>query len=621
MNNLWSALPTGSAAVVFGSCIAIGIFVLFKFCLDQFEKPSRNTSDADPWKFVDPRYLTTPRQYVVGFAIYFGTLTMIFLVASFIGPDLISQIGSTFGLGSGQATGGRLSSTGGNSLQAYPTFPIIVAFVMVGLNPNLKLPKILDFEALVRQFAHRSAYIPRNMSNMFDFMRISKFTVSDLEIGEAWKAVGLQRPDFKQPTLARVATSLDRGVVLYSRAAELAGDPSGVTFPHDGLNLGVFRRYRSQLDHVLVNLQGAHVKVSRARNEAAALQKLERDIITNLEFLYVIFACAVTTKGTDKASTQLKALGFQSDFINAPGIPWDPVLKAALAITGVLVLAALVAQWSFPETIRDANIPPGPLAVLWLIASITCVHSAAVAFATHLRTRLIVREKYFLVETGKINVIALIKVFFAVGALSLVIYLIWNGTELGERLEFAGGGGLSVAAICRNYFYNYLIWSLLPACCGVLTAITIDRSSNSVLERTLSGAMEGGIMGVAGLLAVNIINSVPSLAGDPNHNYIPFYIFVFTLYGGVGFVFGYVLPEGAKRYWQALEQGLPDRINVLRTAVSQYFHDVRQFQEWLNTRNKALEGRRPLDLLAEDTGVQRLVAFVSETRKHVAAAA
>ena len=112
---------------------------------------------------------------------------------------------------------------------------------------------------------------------------------------------------------------------------------------------------------------------------------------------------------------------------------------------------------------------------------------------------------------------------------------------------------------------------------------------------------------------------VPSLIGEPSTNGDPlgYYIFNGIIYGGIGAVFGYVLPEGVKRYWDALAKGLPDRISVLRTAIAQYFHDIQQFQQWLNTPNDGLQGKRPLDILSEDTGEQRLVSFVSQTRRQV----
>ena len=96
--------------------------------------------------------------------------------------------------------------------------------------------------------------------------------------------------------------------------------------------------------------------------------------------------------------------------------------------------------------------------------------------------------------------------------------------------------------------------------------------------------------------------------------------FVILLYGGLGFVFGAMLPINIRRHWDAQESLLPDRITVLRTAVRQYFHDIQQFSEWLNTRSDKLDGKRPLDVLAEDNGLQQLTLFVGSTRQKTAIA-
>jgi uncharacterized protein (DUF2384 family) len=86
-------------------------------------------------------------------------------------------------------------------------------------------------------------------------------------------------------------------------------------------------------------------------------------------------------------------------------------------------------------------------------------------------------------------------------------------------------------------------------------------------------------------------------------------------------ILGYMLPAAIRRHWAALEKRLPDKIAVLRTSVLQYFHNIQQFTEWLNVRNEGLNGRRPLDILSEATGLQQLTSLVAETRTKVSPAA
>jgi len=106
------------------------------------------------------------------------------------------------------------------------------------------------------------------------------------------------------------------------------------------------------------------------------------------------------------------------------------------------------------------------------------------------------------------------------------------------------------------------------------------------------------------------------LAGDPE-SFIPSQIFYFAIYGCLGCVLGAILPAEIRRYRAAEEKRLPDRISVLRTALFQYFYDIQQFQDWLNSYNSDLGGRRPLDVLGEDSGIQRLTELVTGTKAKI----
>ena len=627
--SFWPTLPEGSALFIFMLCLVIGAFVLFKFCLDQFDKPSAANNENDPWKFVVLRDLTSRRQYVIGFGTYYGILMLIFLVASIVGPSVVFPIAKAVNSATGSAPPPALTTDAS-------TFPILVAFFIVGLGPNL--PKALDFELIVRRLAHKIAYIPKNMIDIFNFMRFSEFDASGQAITEAWNAVGFRRihhntssgsdasdasSDRNRALLDRLVPLLDKSMLLYARAAAVSGDLD-LAAPrtlHQGLSLEVFRHYRSQLENVFVNLQAAHGIISEKSaaepdQRRRSLQNIERDLIKNLEFLYVLFACAITTKGTERVNDQLHALGFISDYTKWPGIPWDPIIKAGFAAAVVLLLAILVAGNTFQGTAHRANIPTDSVDVLTLLGKIILVHIFALAQAIRVRNRLIISESYFTPESGTGRSLAYAQIFFASAITSFVAYVILNLSNLANWL-FNAVDAIYLSQISLNYVYLNLIWSTIPACCGVLTAVTMDRLSNTHLQRVTSGSIEGCLMGIVSLLAVAIMNKIPSLAGDPNQDYTGYQVFNFILYGGLGFILGFILPRGIRRYWAALENRLPDKISVLRTAVLQYFHDIRQFGEWLNTRNDRLDGKRPLDVLAEEAGVQRLVSFVAQTRTTV----
>jgi hypothetical protein len=144
-----------------------------------------------------------------------------------------------------------------------------------------------------------------------------------------------------------------------------------------------------------------------------------------------------------------------------------------------------------------------------------------------------------------------------------------------------------------------------------MTSYTLDRPTGTRFEQAISGALEASAMTIAAMLAAELtLNNVSSEYRE----------FVVVLYGGLGFVLGAMLPKGIRRHWDAQESYLPDKITVLRTAVRQYFYDIQQFSEWLNARSDKLDGKRPLDVLVEDNGLQQLTQFVGNTRQKVAGA-
>jgi hypothetical protein len=250
--------------------------------------------------------------------------------------------------------------------------------------------------------------------------------------------------------------------------------------------------------------------------------------------------------------------------------------------------------------------------MMQLLVFLLIVHLFAIRQALGLRTKLIAREKYF-ADTGKGNALAYVRIFLKCAIVSFVLYLILYIPNLLSALSSAkpaetSAPTLSSAQLVWLYVSSWLYWPIVPACCGVMTAYTLDRPAKTFFERSISGMLQAAIMAAAAILAVEM--TVQTATTE-------YRLFVIVLYGGLGLVLGLLLPAEIKRYWNARASRLPDKISVLRTAVLQYFYDIQQFSEWLNARNEQLEGKRPAEVLTEDSGLQRLTAFVAETRTKV----
>ncbi len=608
MNSLWSMLPNP----VFLLCLFAGAYVVLKFCFDQFDKPPLNQDENDPWKFVPPRNLTPPRQYLFGFFVYCGSFLLLFLGICLIGPEKFHEIAQGLGVSNSELDGVLKSSS---------TFPFVVAFFIVGLYPNLPIPKWFDIEIVIRRLAHRIAYIPKNMDLIFNYMRFSEFDLTQEKIEDAWNAIGLARPALDAPDCGNIRTLLDRAVLLYVRALNLAteGEVDNIQEVMKDLSMEVFRQYRDQIQNVEMSIQAVCLRLSELNRgngpeRKKSIQVAHRELIKSVEFLYVIFACAITSKGMDRIFKRLYRLGFRSTFAPEASVPWDPILKSLAASAFILATGLFIAVSTLHDAAENSGIPTERPQVLWLLTLVMVVHLVATAEALRLRARLINRDEYFFAETGSPQAIAIVKLAASCFVISLGFYLFLNLGQLISGLADTAAPALaptiekqSPAELIWNYLKTYAVWSLVPACCGVMTAWAIGRSDETRLDRLIWGSAQGGIMAVVALVSVSLSASAP----------FGFYIFIVVLYGGLGLILGYMLPVAIRRHWAALEKRLPDKIAVLRTSVLQYFHDIQQFTEWLNRKNEVLKGKRPLDVLSEETGLQKLIALVAETRTKV----
>jgi hypothetical protein len=321
MMDLLPTLPDGNELSIYLICLLVGFFVVFMHALDQFDKPV-SAKDDDPSKFIDPSFMTPPRQYMLGFFVYCGLMSLIFVAISLVGPDRLTKIATALGW------------TLDPKLQGFATFPIVIAFVIVGLHPSLKLPKSLDFETAIRKFAQAVAYIPKNLNEILDTMRFSKFSPSLQTVAEAWKTTPLRPIISDSSDLERALPLFDKALVLYARASTLSGERNmgSAKALSSYFNLDVFKQYREQLQNVFVSLQAIHGRITVqtsaiSNDQKEPVQDIERDLIKNIEFLHIIFACAITAKGADRVNERLRALDFEPTNVLRSGVPWQPILK------------------------------------------------------------------------------------------------------------------------------------------------------------------------------------------------------------------------------------------------------------------------------------------------------
>ena len=450
-------------------------------------------------------------------------------------------------------------------------------------------------------------------------MRFSKFSPAPEIVSEAWKATPLRPIVSDAGDLERAAPLLDKGMVLYARAATLSGDRNMASAKALSafFNLDVFRRYRQQLQNVFVSLQAIHGRLAIQASTASSDQKepmqdIERDLIKNIEFLYILFACAITAKGPDRVNERLRALDFEPTNLIRSGVPWQPILKVAAAAAGILFMAMLIARRTIHSSRFTSVVPAETFDLLVLLTKIMAVNTFSVAQAMRFRSRYILLGKILFAGIG---IRPDYRLYENLRDLRRLVVAVLRHRQCcrshqpdfltTRRIQSAGGVEL-------HLFQPDLVAG--PGLCGVAAAVSLDRPSNTYSRRSQSALIAGGAVGGGAILVgIIIARLLPSLAGDPGI-VCSLADILFRHLCCLGAILGAVLPEEIRRYRAAEEKRLPDRFSVLRTPVFQYFYDIEQFQDWLNSSDSALGGRRPLDILGEESGLQKLTELVADRR-------
>ncbi len=221
-------------------------------------------------------------------------------------------------------------------------------------------------------------------------------------------------------------------------------------------NLDVFKQYREQLQNVFVSLQAIHGRITVqtsaiSNDQKEPVQDIERDLIKNIEFLHIIFACAITAKGADRVNERLRALDFEPTNVLRSGVPWQPILKVASAAAAILFIAMLIAKWTVHGSRHRSVVPNEVYDLLVLLAKIMLVNTFSVAQAMRFRSRYILFENYFLPGSGYAQITAYAKIFMICGVSSLVFYLVLNAADLISQISQQPGA--PALQVMWNYIY------------------------------------------------------------------------------------------------------------------------------------------------------------------------
>ena len=267
-------VPLDQLSFLFFGCLGVAIWLVYMFCQKKFAE--RSVTESSDWIYqLLPRQLATREEYAKGFLIYFGTLAVLVLLLSLLGPRAIEPLGI------------KLPEPAG-----YVILPLAVAFILVGALPTV--PGITLIEKNLREYAHKRAYIPDAAHATADRLAAADFDFTSYqdEALELPEMRGVEPADFKRSRRSLGHSWARLCCLVY---AQKSYRMSGVTEP---LDASLLRDYEKDLDFIESKKQSMEAEVAayraaKARDPFYTNDDLLRAIRDNLYKLYILLGCAV----------------------------------------------------------------------------------------------------------------------------------------------------------------------------------------------------------------------------------------------------------------------------------------------------------------------------------------
>jgi hypothetical protein len=163
---MFSQLPLALNEPKYLSEFLFGIIIIVLYAKDKFNLPTYDREAMGPFAQLPPQSLTIDTRYRHGRAVYLGMILSLYLVICILGPTIptpgifssASQMGQSLQLGPQMQPGAQ-----GDDLQIWPMAAATFLISTAAAGDNTMLGRI---ELFIRQYAHRSAYIPSAVSNL-----------------------------------------------------------------------------------------------------------------------------------------------------------------------------------------------------------------------------------------------------------------------------------------------------------------------------------------------------------------------------------------------------------------------------------------------------------------------
>jgi hypothetical protein len=502
-------VPLSQLSFLFFGCLGVAIWLVYTFCQKKFAE--RSVTESSDWIYqLLPRQLATREEYSKGFLIYFGTLAVLVVLLSLLGPKNLEPLGI------------KLPEAAG-----YVIVPLAVAFILVGALPTV--PGLTLIEKNLREYAHKRAYIPDAARATADRLAAADFDFASYqdEALESPEMRGVEPADFKRSRRSLGHSWARLCCLVY---AQKSYRMSGLTEP---LDASLLRDYEKDLEFIENKKQSMEAEVAayraaKARDPFYTNDDLRRAIRDNLYKLYILLGCAVRLKlqPHEDIDLALAEFGFRFSPTNTrrQSDGTGDLQLVGLTVVAVSVTLIGLAAWGLGQLGLWTMSPMFPQTVFQPFldtASALVPNAAAIILADILRKRAIDKGRWFSTSgTRRRNNIAnYIRVALAGGVAGYVGLILWG---LAQQVPTADGfiidAPFALLAMVASGFYVYHLdnaeicgrpsrsWELgsqivLTGLCGLIAACATGEivfgSAGMVIDKIVLATLVNAVIGLA----------------------------------------------------------------------------------------------------------------------------
>ncbi|MBM3530602.1 MAG: hypothetical protein FJX62_21170, partial [Alphaproteobacteria bacterium] len=151
----------------FLSTYIFGLIIIVMYAKDKFNMPTYDRAAMGPFAQLPPQSLTMDKRYRQGRTSYIFMLLCLYTVVCIVGPSISPDLFNLFKqAGPQMQLGPQIGQPGSAEL-----WPVAAATFLISTGASSDSSILGKIEFYVRQYAHKSAYIPRTVRDLARYMR------------------------------------------------------------------------------------------------------------------------------------------------------------------------------------------------------------------------------------------------------------------------------------------------------------------------------------------------------------------------------------------------------------------------------------------------------------------